>query len=96
MGFNTFKGNKSGGGKKNKPVADPKTYEQLSTNIEYYKKKLTTASTAEQEKIRANIQAWEKKKAAIELAQKAAERPTEIKTLQDVEKELDYLQTLRS
>lgn len=94
LGFDTFKGNKSGG-KKNKPVADPKTYEQLSTNIEYYKKKLTTASTAEQEKIRANIQAWEKKKAAIELAQKAAERPTEIKTLQDVEKELDYLQTLR-
>lgn len=94
LSFNTFKGNKSGG-KKNKPVADPKTYEQLSTNIEYYKKKFTTASTAEQEKIRANIQAWEKKKAAIELAQKAAERPTEIKTLQDVEKELDYLQTLR-
>lgn len=95
LGFDKFKGNKSGSGEKNKPVADPKTYEQLSTNIEYYKKKLTTASTAEQEKIRANIQAWEKKKAAIELAQKAAERPTEIKTLQDVEKELDYLQTLR-
>lgn len=94
LGFDKFKGNKSGN-KKNKPVADPKTYEQLSTNIEYYKKRLTTASTAEQEKIRANIQAWEKKKAAIELAQKAAERPTEIKTLQDVEKELDYLQTLR-
>lgn len=94
LGFDAFKGNKSGS-KKNKPVADPKTYEQLSTNIEYYKKKLTTASTAEQEKIRANIQAWEKKKAAIELARKAAERPTEIKTLQDVEKELDYLQTLR-
>lgn len=94
LGFDKFKGNKSGN-KKNKPVADPKTYEQLSTNIEYYKKKLTTASTAEQEKIRANIQAWEKKKAAIELVQKAAERPTEIKTLQDVEKELDYLQTLR-
>lgn len=98
LGFNTFKGGRrgnKGGSTKNKPVADPKTYEQLNTNIEYYKKKLTTASTAEQEKIRANIQAWEKKKAAIELAQKAAERPTEIKTLQDVEKELDYLQTLR-
>lgn len=98
LSFNTFKGGRrgnKGGSTKNKPVADPKTYEQLSTNIEYYKKKLTTASTAEQEKIRANIQAWEKKKAAIELAQKAAERPTEIKTLQDVEKELDYLQTLR-
>lgn len=98
LGFNTFKGGRrgnKGGSTKNKPVANPKTYEQLSTNIEYYKKKLTTASTAEQEKIRANIQVWEKKKAAIELAQKAAERPTEIKTLQDVEKELDYLQTLR-
>lgn len=98
LGFNTFKGGRrgnKGGSTKNKPVADPKTYEQLSTNIEYYKKKLTTASTSEQEKIRANIQAWEKKKAAIELAQKAAERPTEIKTLQDVEKELDYLQALR-
>lgn len=98
LGFNTFKGGRrgnKGGSTKNKPVADPKTYEQLSTNIEYYKKKLTTASTAEQEKIRANIQAWEKKKAAIELAQKAAELPTEIKTLQDVEKELDYLQALR-
>lgn len=98
LGFNTFKGGRrgnKGGSTKNKPVANPKTYEQLSTNIEYYKKKLTTASTAEQEKIRVNIQAWEKKKAAIELAQKAAERPTEIKTLQDVEKELDYLQTLR-
>lgn len=98
LGFNTFKGGRrgnKGGNTKNKTVADPKTYKQLSTNIEYYKKKLTTASTAEQEKIRANIQAWEKKKAAIELAQKAAERPTEIKTLQDVEKELDYLQALR-
>lgn len=94
LGFDTFNGNKSGS-KKNKSVAGPKTYEQLSTNIEYYKKKFITASTAEQEKIRANIQAWEKKKAAIELAQKAAERPTEIKTLQDVENELDYLQTLR-
>ena len=94
LGLDDFK--KSGkGGTKNKPVADPKTYQQLSVNIEYYKKRLTGASTAEQQKIRENIQIWEKKKAAIELAQKAAERPTEIKTLQDVEKELDYLQTLR-
>lgn len=92
LGLDAFK---KTGSKKNKPVADPKTYEQLSTNIEYYKKKLTGANTAEQQQIRANIQAWEKKKAAIELAQKAAERPTEIKTLEDVEKELGYLQALR-
>lgn len=92
LGLDAFK---KTGSKKNKPVADPKTYEQLSTNIEYYKKKLTGANTAEQQQIRANIQAWEKKKAVIELAQKAAERPTEIKTLEDVEKELGYLQALR-
>lgn len=92
LGLDAFK---KTDGEKNKPVADPKTYEQLSTNIEYYKKKLTGANTAEQQQIRANIQAWEKKKAAIELAQKAAERPTEIKTLEDVEKELGYLQALR-
>ena len=93
LGLDAFK--KAGSKTKNKPVADPKTYQQLSTNIEYWKKKLTGANTAEQQQIRANIQNWEKKKAAIELAQKAAERPTEIKTLQDVEKELDYLQALR-
>lgn len=94
LGLDAFK--KTGkSGTKNKPVADPKTYQQLSTNIEYYKKRLTGANTVEQQKIRENIQAWEKKKAAIELAQKAAERPTETKTLQDVEKELDYLHALR-
>lgn len=93
LGLDAFK--KTGSKTKNKPVADPKTYQQLSTNIEYWKKKLTGANTAEQQQIRANIQIWEKKKAAIELAQKAADRPTEIKTLQDVEKELDYLQALR-
>lgn len=93
LGLDAFK--KTGSKTNNKPVADPKTYQQLSTNIEYWKKKLTGANTAEQQQIRANIQIWEKKKAAIELAQKAAERPTEIKTLQDVEKELEYLQALR-
>lgn len=93
LGLDAFK--KTSNKTKNKPVADPKTYQQLSTNIEYWKKKLTGANTAEQQQIRANIQIWERKKAAIELAQKAAERPTEIKTLQDVEKELEYLQALR-
>lgn len=93
LGLDAFK--KTSNKTKNKPVADPKTYQQLSTNIEYWKKKLTGANTAEQQQIRANIQIWEKKKAAIELAQKAAERPTEIKALQDVEKELEYLQALR-
>lgn len=90
-GLDTDKGNKD-----NKPVADPKTLQQLSTNIEYYSKKLTGADTAEQRQLIANIQKWKEKKQAIELAQKQAERPIEIKTQDDVSKELDYLNALRA
>lgn len=83
------------GGSKKTAVANPKTYEELSTNIEIYKKKLTGADTAEQKAIREKIAGWQKQKDAIELAQKAATRPVEIKTLQDVGDELNYLRTLR-
>ena len=94
---------KTGGGKKKKektkkekkPVANPKTLEELNTNIDYYKNKIATASAAEKEKIRANIQIWQKKKDAIELAQKAAERPLKINTLEDTEREINYLQAAR-
>lgn len=88
---------KSAKNKKNKKkvVADPKTVEELTTCIQYYSKKLTTANTAEQQQIRANIQKWQEKKDAIELARKAAAVPTEIKTLQDVETKLDYLRAKR-
>ena len=83
------------GGNKKVAVANPKTYEELSTNIEIYKKKLTGADNAEQRSIREKIAGWEKQRQAIELAQKAAARPAEIKTLQDVSKELEYLRALR-
>lgn len=94
---------KTGGGKKKKektkkekkPVANPKTLEELNTNIDYYKNKVATASAAEQVKIRKNINIWQKKKDAIELAQKAAERPLKIETLEDAEKEVSYLQAAR-
>lgn len=86
---------KGKGSKEKKPVANPKTLEELNTNIDYYKKKIATASDAEKEKIRANIQIWQKKKDAIELAQKAAERPLKIETLEDTEKEINYLQAAR-
>ena len=88
-------GGKGKGGKGKKPVANPKTLEELNTNIDYYKSKIATASDAEKEKIRANIQIWQKKKDAIELAQKAAERPLKIETLEDTEKEINYLQAAR-
>lgn len=98
-----FTPTKTGGGKKKKektkkekkPVANPKTLEELNTNIDYYKNKVATASAAEQVKIRENINIWQKKKDAIELAQKAAERPLKIETLEDAEKEVSYLQAAR-
>lgn len=76
-------------------VADPKTLQELSTNIDVYKKKLTGADTAEQRAIQEQINAWTLKKQAIELAQKAAEVPEEIQTIQDVSKALEYQRALR-
>lgn len=76
-------------------VADPKTYEELSTNIEIYKKKLTGADTEEQRIIREKIARWEAARDAIELMQKAAERPTTLTTLEDIDREISYQRTLR-
>lgn len=76
-------------------VADPKTYEELSTNIEIYKKKLTGADTEEQRIIREKIARWEAARDAIELMQKAAERPATLTTLEDIDREISYQRTLR-
>lgn len=81
--------------KKKTAVADPKTYEELSTNIEIYKKKLTGADTEEQRVIRDKIARWEKAREAIELVQKAAERPATLNTLEDIDREISYQRTLR-
>ena len=85
-----------GGGSKKTAVANPQTLQELSTNIEIYKKKLTGADTAEQRAIQEQIAAWTRKKEAIELAQKAAEVPTEIKTIQDVTKALEVQRAKRA
>lgn len=77
-------------------VADPKTYEELSTNIEIYKKKLTGADTEEQRVIREKIKRWEEARDAIELLQKEAARPAELKTLEDIDNEISYQRTLRA
>ena len=89
-GLNTSKSEK-----KKTLVADPKTYEELSTNIEIYKKKLTGADTEEQRVIREKIARWEKAREAIELVQKAAERPATLNTLEDIDREISYQRTLR-
>jgi hypothetical protein len=84
------------GGSSRTAVANPKTLQELSTNIDIYRKKLTGADTAEQRAIQAQIQAWTRKKEAIELAQKAAEVPVEINSIQDVTKALEYLRAKRN
>lgn len=81
--------------KKKTAVADPKTYEELSTNIEIYKKKLTGVDTEEQRVIREKIARWEKAREAIEMVQKEAERPATLTTLEDIDRELSYQRTLR-
>ncbi len=81
--------------KKKTAVADPKTYEELSTNIEIYKKKLTGADTEEQRVIREKIARWEKACEAIDMAQKEAARPATLTTLEDIDRELSYQRTLR-
>lgn len=81
--------------KKKTAVADPKTYEELSTNIEIYKKKLTGADTEEQRVIREKIARWEAARDAIELAQKETERPATLTTLEDIDREISYQRTLR-
>ncbi len=82
-------------GKKKVAVADPKTYEELSNNIEIYKKKLTGESTEEQRQIREKIAGWEATKEAIGLVLKEAERPLSLKSLEDIDKELNYQRARR-
>lgn len=82
-------------GSKKTAVADPKTYEELSTNIEIYKKKLTGADTEEQRIIRDKIARWEKAREAIELVQKEAQRPASLNTLEGIDSEISYQRTLR-
>ncbi len=87
-------GTKSGRAKQEpKFYKDPKTKEQLSKNINYYSSKLNGKDTEEQRALAKSIQLWKEKRAQIELTEKAALVPKEIKTSQDVDTTLDYLNT---
>ncbi len=82
--------------KKKTEVADPKTEEELSTNIEIYKKKLTNEDTEEQRIFREKIARWQALKDAIADKQKEAERPKTLTSLEDINREISYQRTLRS
>ena len=82
-------------GKKKTLVTDPKTKADLQNNIDLLSKKLTGEDTPEQRKLIKDIALYKEKIAAIELAQKTASRPTELKTLEDIDNEISYQRTLR-
>lgn len=88
------KGN-SGSNNKRHIVADPKTLDELRTNIELTKKKLTGLDTEEQRMLQRQIQDWQRKADAIDLAQKKAALPEKIQTIGDVSKVLEYLNAAR-
>lgn len=92
-----LRGTDKGSPTKKKPThyANPVTEEELSVNINYYSKKLNGKDTAEQKQLIANIQGWQKKKDAIELAKKAAEVPTELNSLEAIGKAIEYQNALR-
>ncbi len=98
---------KGGANNKRQIVADPKTLEELRTNIDLTKKKLTDADTAEQRQLREQINLWTQKAKAIELSQKKAAIPvgavdeagkvdaTKIETETDAKAVIDYLNALK-
>lgn len=80
------------------PVKDPNTYKQLGDAISYYEQKLKETNPAERAIIGSlveQIAAYKEKQRAIEQQQAALQRPKELKTLQDIDDELRYQQTLR-
>ena len=76
-------------------VADPRTKADLQGNIEILSKKITGEDTPEQHALVKEIALLKEKLEAIELVQLAASRPTELNTLEDIDRELSYQRTLR-
>lgn len=69
----------------------PKTREQYAKNISYYSGKLTGNDNGTNQQLRANIQLWQHKIDLIDLATKKQSAPSEIRTHDDTQKVLDYL-----
>lgn len=69
--------------------------QQLNDLINQGREDYVNASEAERAEIQKNIAAWTTKRRAIELLQAEAARPTELKTLQDIDDEIAYQQARR-
>lgn len=82
-------------GREKTEVTDPQTYEELTNNIEIYRRQLTGEDTEEQRMIVAKIQRWTTMREVIEQARKAAERPADLTTLEDYDREIAYQEHMR-
>ena len=79
-------------------IANASSYKELGNNIQYYQNKLETTNGTETKTIALyakKIAALQKQQDAIAKLQEAASRPTELKTLQDIDAEISYQQSLR-
>ncbi len=79
-------------------IANATSYKELGNNIQYYQNKLETANGADTKTIALyakKIAALQKQQDAITQLQEAASRPTELKTLKDIDAEITYQQSLR-
>lgn len=82
-----------------KPVANPTTYKELGDAISYYEKKLQETKPTETETIallHKKIKAYKEAQIVIEQQWAAANRPEELNTLQAIDAELEYQQSLRA
>lgn len=81
-----------------KLIANASSYKELGNNIQYYQNKLETTNGTETKTIELyakKIAALQKQQDAITKLQEVASRPTELKTLKDIDAEIAYQQGLR-
>ena len=79
-------------------IANASSYKELGNNIQYYQNKLETTNGTETKTIELyakKIAALQKQQDAIAKLQETASRPTELKTLKDIDAEISYQQNLR-
>lgn len=81
-----------------KLIANASSYKELGNNIQYYQNKLETTNGTETKTIELyakKIAALQKQQDAITKLQEVASRPTELKTLKDIDAEIANQQGLR-
>lgn len=83
------------GGSGSKSDKEKTRLQELNNLIDEAKEKYVNASEEEQEQIRKNIAGWKAEKDFIELMQRQAEQPAVLNSLQAIDDQITYLQSLR-